>query len=95
LFLEIPEFQLVKDAPDLDPQRRFLVMAIESIGYGDDTHTGEVKLRQHREHEIVVASNTGQIAISTCPKMSEVRHQQGGALFQCAPSFLCRILARS
>jgi len=76
LVFEIPELQLVKDAPDLDPQRRFLVMAIESIGDLHHTHTGEVELSQYREHEIFVASKTGKIVDENHLKLSALRRTE-------------------
>jgi outer membrane lipopolysaccharide assembly protein LptE/RlpB len=61
LVLEVPQLQLIENAPDLDPQRRFLVMTIESICYRDYTHSSKMQLSQDREHEVIVASQARKI----------------------------------
>jgi len=59
--LEIPELQFVEDAPDLEAERGLLVVAVEPVGDGHDTDPREMELREHGEHEIVVAGEPGQV----------------------------------
>ena len=82
LLFQILELKLVEDAADLNCQGRVLVAAVETVSHGHHPHTLEGELRQHRKHEVVVASQAREIVSQDRLELTRTRGlDQGGEAF--------------
>jgi hypothetical protein len=87
------ELKFIEDSTNLDTEGRFLVVAVEPICNGHDANAFEVELREDREHQVVVASESGEIIDENQVELTPLRgREQRGEAVSIAPRSRLRLV---